>query len=203
MTRPVPWANWIIAYLCATGYVLVHVVHWPVLEADQASWRAMGSASAFRSPIFWLFAPVATLLHTGLLHLAANLWCLATLGAFIERRVGPIAVVFLWVTGAYVAMGLETLIGGVGRIGLSAVTYTLLGAAITHWRDAAQSPRRLYTVVAMLALLLLGGSEAVGLPPVIPEIAHVAHAAGLLAGLLIGPALTWKRTFTPDRSQLL
>ncbi len=203
MTRDVPWVSWAIACLCATGYVLAHVVHWRVLEADQAAWRAMGSASAFVSPIFWLFAPVATLLHTGLLHLALNLWCLAMLGAYIERRAGSIAVFSLCLIGVYVAMGLEDLIGGVGRIGLSAVTYTLLGAGISHWRDTARSPRRLYTAVTMLALLLLGGLKAIGLPPVIPEIAHVAHVSGLIAGLLIGPALNWDGTTGPEHSQLL
>jgi membrane associated rhomboid family serine protease len=192
MNRNGTWAVWAIAALCIGFYVAEHMMHWHALETAQAAWRNMGRPAVFRSRIFWFFAPISTLLHTGPLHIVVNLWCLAVLGVFLERRQGSITVLLLWLVGSYIAMGFEALVGGVGRIGLSAVTYTLLGVAVSHWRYTILSPCRLYTGAAMLALLLAGELEAIGVRPLIPEIAHTAHAVGLIAGLLIARALPWQ-----------
>ncbi len=182
-------AVWTIAALCLLFYGLGHIAHWPPLELTQLAWRGIGKAAVFKTPLFWAFAPISTLLHTGAIHLALNLWCLAVLGAFVERREGAIATIGLWPLSAYTAMGAQALTDGVGRIGLSAVTYALLGAALLHWREAALSPSRRWTGVAMLGLLLAGGLEWLGVPPLAPEVAHVAHAAGLLTGWLYALAL--------------
>jgi membrane associated rhomboid family serine protease len=180
---------WTIALLCIAAYVLDHVVQWQTLELYRTAWRGMGRAAAFRTMFFWSFAPVSTLLHTGLVHLAVNLWCLAKFGTFVERRHGGIVVLCLWIVSACAAMGIEALVGGVGRIGLSAVTYAMLGMTLVNWREAARSPQRRWTGIGMLLFLLAGGLERLGLPPLAPEVAHVAHAAGLLTGLIFVFAL--------------
>lgn len=189
--------------LCILGYVLGHVVHWEMLELYRLAWRGIGRTAVFRTTFFWSFAPVSTLLHSGPIHLAINLWCLATLGAFLQRRDGGILVLCLWGISAYTAMGAEALVGGVGRIGLSAVTYAMLGATLIDWREAARSPRRLWTGIIMLAFLFLGGLEILGLPPLAPEVAHIAHAAGLVTGVLFAVALMRKRQIeAPDHGPL-
>ncbi|WP_380785629.1 rhomboid family intramembrane serine protease [Sphingomonas sp. R86521] len=187
------WAVCTIAMLCILCYVLEHIVHWQTLEIHRLAWRGIARDSIFSTSFFWSFAPVSTVLHTGPIHLALNLWCLATLGSYLERRDGGVAIICLWGVSAYIAMGAEAWIGGVGRIGLSAVTYAMLGAILLDWREASRSPRRAWTGGVMLVFLTLGGLELLGLPPVAPEVAHVAHAAGLITGLIFALAWNWKR----------
>lgn len=166
--------------------MLLHVLRWDVLETARLSWRHIGADEVFRSDAFWKFALVSTLLHTGPAHLALNLWCLSVLGPAFERRYGAGTFLALWVVDGYLAMGSEALIGGLGRIGLSAFTYALLGVTVVRWRQLRTAPRQFWTALAMLALLVPGALDALGYGPFAPEIAHAAHAIGLVVGIVAG-----------------
>lgn len=185
--RPL-WATGLIGALCLLAFVATLLAGDLIVPAHEA-WRHLRPDQIFRSDMFWRLALLATLLHTGPLHLAINLWCLWVFGPPFERRHGGLAFLALWVVVGYGAMGLETMIGGLGRVGLSGVTYALLGATMIHWRAFRASKRQVRTGMAMLALMAWGVSEL--LPPMTPTsgIAHIAHIAGLILGAFVEAGL--------------
>jgi len=195
--RP-PWATWLVGALCLLAFLAAQFAG-NLIDQVHEVWRHLRPDQVFRSAAFWRFALPATLLHTGPLHLAINLWCLWVFGPLFEHRRGGFALLGLWVAVAYGAMGVETMIGGLGRIGLSGFTYALLGAAIIHWRALRASKRQVRTAMVMLILLAWGVLELAH--PMTPPsgIAHIAHVAGVILGVCVeGSLMAFGRPPTPS-----
>jgi membrane associated rhomboid family serine protease len=196
--RP-PWATFLVGALCLLAFLATQFAGSLIAPAHEV-WRHLRPDQVFHAAAFWRFALPATLLHTGPLHLAINLWCLWVFGPLFERRRGGLALLSLWVVVGYGAMGAETILGGLGRIGLSGFTYALLGAAMSHWRGFRASKRQARTGVVMLALVAWGVLERIH--PIAPPsgIAHIAHVAGLILGVCVEgglmalgrPSMAWE-----------
>ena len=178
---PPPWATWLIAALCVTAFLALQDVAWQPLADARATWRHLRPDQVF-SAEFWRLALLATLLHGGIVHLALNLWCLLVFGPPFERRHGGLALVMLWVFVGYTAMGLEIIVSGAAKVGLSELTYTLLGMGMAHWQAFRNDGRQLRFGLVMLGLIAWGGLEMLHLVRTASGIGHVAHIYGVVFG---------------------
>lgn len=147
----------------------------------------------------------ATLIHGGWAHIALNLVMLVYCGQFVERALGPLGLVILYVVGAYAAaaghwaFGPEStapMIGASGAISAVVGAYALLygerraqaigpvPAGVVHvvWLAAAW-------IGIQLLMGLAGFGASVGASG---PIAIGAHIGGFLAGLVLArPLLLW------------
>jgi len=137
----------------------------------------------------WRLA-TAAFLHAGLLHIGFNMYALYLFGPGIERQVGSVPFLSLYL-GTAMAGGAAFYVydvltpGGAGSaVGASGAIFGLFGAALA----AAYSSRR--TVAGregLRSLLTLLAINAV-IPLAVPQIAWQAHAGGLVAGFAIATA---------------
>lgn len=169
----------------------------------------------FRAPREWLglltFTPVAikggvaqyqefshqywrlitpAFIHFGWLHIAFNSLWLWELGAKIEKIMGSLNMLLLFVTIAIVSNTAQFAFGGPGLFGgMSGVVYGLLGFS---WVGASLQPAWTFkpptTVVLMmvgwLVFCLVGVIQVLGFG----AIANAAHVGGLLSGAGLGAA---------------
>lgn len=127
-------------------------------------------------------ALTSTFLHAGAAHLLGNLVLLALVGFAVERRLGsaPFAVLYL-ICGYTAAYGFAFTVPDDTRplIGASGAIAGVLGAYIWLY------PRQVVLPLLTLPLLLPlpGPAWLVGQPS--GNVAYVAHAVGLVAGLIL------------------
>ncbi len=156
----------------------------------------------------WPVAPVfltpltATLVHSGLLHLALNLviflWC----GNAVERVLGKGSLVALYVVGAYTAAlaqwfsdpnGIVPMVGASGAISAIIGAFALSFGRAKQFTKSARLNRWINTVWLLVAWIVLqlmmgflAGSQGYLL-------ATPAHVGGFLAGLILQrPLLLWR-----------
>ncbi len=138
---------------------------------------------------YWrLVTPV--FLHFGWLHIVFNSLWLWELGARVEKVMGHLNMILLFLVIAVVSNSCQYLFGGPGVFGgMSGVVYGLLGFAWVApllqpaWR--IQPPRGIMIfMVGWLVVCMLGVVEVLGFG----AIANAAHLGGLLCGALLGAA---------------
>ena len=153
----------------------------------------------------WATPLTATLIHGGWAHIALNLVMLVYCGQFVERAIGTVGMVVLYVVGAYVAaaghwafgpQSMAPMIGASGSISAVVGAYALLygerraqaigpiPAGVVHvaWLAAAW-------IGIQLLMGLAGFGASVGASG---PIAIGAHIGGFLAGLVLArPLLLW------------
>jgi GlpG protein len=158
-------------------------------EAASGPWGSLFATLA-QGEIWRLFTPA--LLHFGTTHLMFNLVAVAIFGRSIERGAGPAVFTALIVTIAVVSNVAQFVTSGYPLFGgLSGVAYGLFGFVAVRSRQLpdhptwALNPAFTISIVALLALMTTGITEAFGL-----YIAHAAHWIGLGVGVLI--ALIWR-----------
>jgi GlpG protein len=129
-------------------------------------------------------------IHFGWLHIAFNSLWLWELGSKIERVMGPLNMLLLFVTIALVSNTAQFAFGGPGLFGgMSGVVYGLLGFS---WVGAKLQPTWTFQpptpvilmMVGWLVFCLVGVIEVLGFG----AIANAAHVGGLLAGAGLGAA---------------
>lgn len=130
-------------------------------------------------------------LHFGWLHIVFNSLWLWELGARIERRLGSVHMLGLFVCIALVSNGCQFVFGGPSIFGgMSGVVYGLLGFSFAGarlqpaWGFEPSRPIMLL-MVGWLLLCIAGVVEVLGFG----AIANAAHVAGLLSGALLGALL--------------
>ena len=139
--------------------------------------------------IWRLLTPI--FIHFNLMHIVFNMLMLRDMGSLVESRQGPKVLILLVVT-----IGIGSNLGqyfynGPEFGGMSGVLYGLLGYIWLRGQcDPASglhlSPMTLAMMLVWFFLCLL---------KVIPGVANVCHAAGLLMGMMIGAAPLAKRIF--------
>lgn len=127
-------------------------------------------------------------LHFGVLHIVFNALWVWLLGRVVECRFGVVIYVLLFSLTAITANVLQYGISGnVAFGGLSGVVYGLFGfVAVRQWLSKGAEyylPKSLYGFMA--AWLVLGFAGVIDLF-IDGGIANMAHAGGLLAGLILG-----------------
>ncbi|HEX6783577.1 MAG TPA: rhomboid family intramembrane serine protease [Sphingomicrobium sp.] len=144
----------------------------------------------------------ATLVHSGPVHLGFNLLMLVWCGSQVERIIGPIGLIILYVIGAYAAAALQWWVhphASVPMIGASGAISAIVGAFALSYGRARAFTNNLklnrwinvaWLLVAWVVLQVmmgwLGNQQGYLL-------ATPAHVGGFAAGLLLQrPLLLWR-----------
>ena len=140
--------------------------------------------------------------HGGLIHVAANMWCLWNFGPLAERVYGRWR--FLTI---YLLTGLASSVSSLAihpttiSVGASGAIFGIVGALVfPFYRKRLQLPPQVMksmmsSLLTFIVINLLIGSA-------VPVIDNAAHVGGLLAGLLLGAVITQVAIYgrTPRRS---
>ena len=150
----------------------------------------------------WLTPLTATLVHSGILHLAFNLLIFVWCGTAVERALGRPSLLILYVVGAYAAaiaqwladpQGITPMIGASGAISAVIGAFALSfgrakqvtrSARINRWINVAWLLATWVVLQVMFGMLAGGQGYLLATP---------AHIGGFLAGLLLQrPLLLWR-----------
>jgi membrane associated rhomboid family serine protease len=144
----------------------------------------------------------ATLAHSGLVHLGFNLLILVWCGSQVERVIGPLGIIILYVVVAYAAAAAQYGVnphGAMPMIGASGAISAVMGAfALSYGRARAFTNNLrvnrwinvLWLMVAWVVLQVMLGWLANGEGTLL---ATPAHIGGFLAGLILQrPLLLWR-----------
>jgi membrane associated rhomboid family serine protease len=195
----------IIAAITALAWVIAVVTG----NADQAA-LARGFIPARLSGLAvpWIAVPTlltpltATLVHSGLIHIGFNLLIFLWCGTQVERVLGNLGLIILYLVGAYAAALAQWAVdptGSVPMVGASGAISAVIGAYALSFGRAKRvsiSPtiNRWVNVVWLLAawvvLQAMTGWLANGQDYLL---ATPAHIGGFVAGLLLQrPVLLWR-----------
>ena len=195
----------IIAAITALAWVIAVVTG----NADQAA-LAMGFIPARLSGLGvpWVAVPTfltpltATLVHSGLIHIGFNLLIFLWCGTQVERVLGNLGLIILYLVGAYAAAVAQWAVdpmGSVPMVGASGAISAVIGAyALSFGRakrvSSSPTVNRWVNVVWLLAawvvLQAMTGWLANGQGYLL---ATPAHIGGCVAGLLLQrPLLLWR-----------
>jgi len=145
----------------------------------------------------WLTPLSATLIHSGLVHLACNMLMLVYCGRFVEFALGGRGLLILYVVGAYVAAAFQfawspysiiPMVGASGAISAVVGCYSLLygrrreGTGL--WLHVFQLAAGWVFVQLLVGFATIGSGVSVAI---------AAHIGGFIAGLLMSRPLLMMR----------
>jgi membrane associated rhomboid family serine protease len=147
----------------------------------------------------WWRLLTSMFLHLGLFHLVLNMWALVAVGQLVERLYGSRLFLFLYlcagIAGSLSSVIWSPTVNSVGASGAIFGIYGALLAALFGPRHSIPSslvrPLRNSTLVLVLYPLAAGLSRT--------GIDNAAHLGGLMAGFLVGLALSRYRAMDKDR----
>ena len=138
----------------------------------------------------WWRLLTSMFLHQGLIHLAFNMWALASFGPMVERLYGSVSYL-----AAYLVAGLSGSLASItwrpdiNSIGASAAIFGILGALIAaQMRNGASIPNSVLRPLRNSSLIFTCCALAAGL--ISTGVDNAAHIGGLTAGFLVGLALS-------------
>lgn len=175
-------------------------------EAFQLEVKSPGLGPILHGEVWRLVTPI--FIHFGIWHLLFNMCWLYILGGAIERRRGRVRYLALLLATAVLSNLAEYFLGKIGSGlplaslprettfgGMSGVVYGLFGYV---WMKARFQPELGLYIDHRNIIIMMGWFFLCMTPLIrtfIPQgVANVAHAAGLLAGMLIGYVPTMWRT---------
>lgn len=132
---------------------------------------------------FWrLVTPI--FLHGDILHLLFNAYWLFALGAMMEQLRGSGRLLVFVLAAAVLSNVAQYVIAGPGFGGMSGVNYALFGYI---WMKSRYEPESGFYIDPTTVFILVGWFF-LGVAGIIGGIANVAHAGGLIIGMVIGYA---------------
>jgi rhomboid protease GluP len=149
----------------------------------------------------WQRIITANLLHAGLFHLLFNFMALDFLGRVLERLIGSMRVLLIFLVSSVAGAAASALWArGLLSIGASTAVFGLLGAyAVLNWRHRSVLPAGMRQSRGWwIRILVLNAA----LPFLVPQIDLAAHVGGFAAGLAIAlliPQAAIDREAPPDR----
>jgi len=210
MQLPQSWssarATLVIAGVTAAFWFVTAVLG---LDEQAAIWGGFiparvtgGITGAVFAPV-WLTPLTATLVHSGLVHLAFNLVVLLFCGRSIEPILGKVGLVLLYVIGAYAAAAAQYAVdpgGVVPMVGASGAISAVLGAyAMLFGRNKVKVANArlalllnaLWLLAAWIGLSLMLGIILQGgmIGGSAMSLAVAAHIGGFLVGLILANPL--------------
>jgi membrane associated rhomboid family serine protease len=131
-------------------------------------------------------------LHGNLFHLAVNMVALWFTGPLLEQLLGPIRYLFLYLGGAVLGGGLQTLAtpGSIDLVGASGSVSALLVGFGTLFPNLQITALIFFVIpvnmkASTLGWLVIGGSLLFWLIGIERQIGHLAHLGGGIAGFVI------------------
>ncbi|MEZ4436468.1 MAG: rhomboid family intramembrane serine protease [bacterium] len=127
-------------------------------------------------------------LHAGVIHLAANAVAIALLGPLVDRALGGLATLAVFLGGVVIGgVGISHFGGEGTTVGASAGAMALLTAAllvsVAHPRARATRTGRAIGRLGLVLVVMQTAFDAVT-----PQISSAGHISGALAGLALGAA---------------
>ena len=193
--EPRPWATWLLGALLL-GFHGVTSLWAPQvgLPASEALLRARlrwfrqligGQHRRFLDAGEWERLLTSVWVHADLLHLGLNTLAIVVVGSLLERFVGPARVLTGFVVCGVLASLASYLLGPNVSDGASGAAFGLLGMTIAHGfvHRASLDPHDRSVVLRWLPGFVVLNLV---LSVVLPFVDIVAHAGGLVAGLLLG-----------------
>jgi GlpG protein len=196
------------------GYVKVPIDSpvWPSDEEGPFVWKfqSPGLEPILHGEIWRLVTPI--FIHFGIWHLVFNMSCLYSLGGAIERQRGPIRYLLLILVLAVLSNLCQYFLGHAdwdGSVphpvrlptfgGMSGVVYGLFGYVWMKARFQPElglgiSPNTITVLMIWFFLCMTPWFQSL----IGSGVANMAHASGLIAGMLIGYAPILWRSFRPD-----
>ncbi|MFN8510858.1 MAG: rhomboid family intramembrane serine protease [Deinococcaceae bacterium] len=158
------------------GEVLVYLGgNWTPFTLDGEPWRLL----------------TAAFLHAGVVHMGFNSFYLITIGTPLERRVGPGALLLVFVLSALGGSLLSAYAGGDQRLSVGA-SGAIFGwfalSAVVGTGSLQERFERLLRALPNLGLMLALGF-------LLPNVDNWAHLGGLLVGVVLGLAYQVPRRF--------
>jgi len=143
----------------------------------------------------WWRIFTAAFLHSGLIHLGLNMAVLYMLGPSLERALGRIAFLSLYVAGlTAAAVGALLLSPNAFTVGASGAIFALMGAIIMGQRASGIDPRR-SGIIGLVVINLV-------FTLVVPGISIGGHLGGLAGGIVAG-AILFRRSLRPATAVLV
>ena len=187
-----PVTGWLIAV-----NVLVHVVRSLLPEAQDD--LVVSNLAVHTSSLFQDFHPIDLVrlftyqfLHGGWDHLGANMVFLLAMGPGVERPIGKIPYLIVYLTsgvaGALVEAAMANPDADDVLVGASASISGVFGALIVVWRlyRMGDKPLGLVRMAGLLiAMMAITGILGLGAPEGVP-VGWLAHIGGFLAGMAMG-----------------
>lgn len=138
----------------------------------------------------WWRLLTTTFLHLTVIHLLLNVWVLAVVGYLVERLVGNIGFLLLYVISALVgSLGTSIWSPQLVGVGASGPIFGVCGALLALvLRQHDSIPPEAYATHKGLLVFFFGSSLVLGF--VMPNSDNAASVAGLLAGFLCGLVLS-------------
>jgi rhomboid protease GluP len=187
---PHPWVTWTLIGLNAAVWLVMVGLGVDVTEPSVETLVAWGGNAGFMTTGGqWWRLLTAMFLHSGIIHLAFNLYFAWVIGRICEQVFGPAAYALVYfgsgLFASLVSVAWQPVSVSVGASGaLFGVFGAFLGFTIRR-RDML--PPEFVKSVRRNALILIGLNLAIGFA--VPGIDVAAHVGGLVAGLGIGYAI--------------
>ena len=145
----------------------------------------------------WWRLVTALFLHAGLIHLAFNMWALASFGPIVERLYGSVSYALIYsIAGVAGSLASVTSNPAVNSVGASGAIFGLLGALIAaQARNHGSIPASVLRPLRYSSLIFTGCALFAGL--LSSEVDNAAHLAGVAAGFVLGLLLS--RPITGER----
>lgn len=147
---------------------------------------------------YWRFiTPI--FLHANLLHVGLNMLNLVVLGIFLERLVGRLRFLLI-----YLLTGIISLIASFYfmpqeiSVGASGAIFGLVGAYSVFVFMHRRAFRHNGILTLLWLVFVIGVNLSIGL--LVPNVDNYAHVGGLLSGCLLGWWFTPRYTLAPDRA---
>jgi len=139
----------------------------------------------------WWRLITSAFLHVQVLHIAFNMFALYVLGPPLERLVGQLRMVGIYLTTGLAGSVTVLWLGDprIPTVGASGAVFGIFGAAIVLMRSRGYDISSLATVLGINLVITFA----------VPNISWQAHIGGLLVGLVLGAMLA----YTPRRHRRL
>jgi rhomboid protease GluP len=138
----------------------------------------------------WWRLLTSMFLHVGAIHLAFNMWALASFGPVVERLYGSVSYALLYlVAGIAGSLASVSWNPAINSVGASGPVFGVLGALIAaQMRNDGSIPNSVLRPLRNSSLIFTGGALVAGL--LSREVDNAAHLGGVAMGFILGLVLS-------------